>query len=560
MENKDLIINCINIGKKIYVPRGTSLMEISKELNIQSTYPLIVAKVNNKTEPLDYCVYRNKTIEFKSIDSLSGWRAYVRSLFFLMAKSVNELFPKANLCIEHSLSNGYYCKISAFSNPSKADIEKIKEKMKFYVEKNLPLKHNEIETKDLIDIFEKQGFNDKVTLLKTIKKLYSTYYELDGYYDNFYSCLVPSTCYLDTFDLKPYKDGMILLVPDKQQPATIRPFVDQPKLFNAYREQLDFLDILGINDIGELNLAIEHNKISSIIRVAEAMQEKNISNIAENIAKKAKEKGLKVVMIAGPSSSGKTTFRMRLEVQLLTNLIRPVGLSLDDYFVNRIDTPRDETGDYDYESLYALDLEKFNKDLIDLLEGRPVQLPSYNFKTGEREYKEGNELILRDGDVLVIEGIHGLNPELTSSIRSEECIYKIYVSALTTISMDKHNLISTSDNRLLRRIIRDYKFRNYSAIDTISRWQKVRAGEDKWIFPYQENANIMFNSAMIYELAAMRKFAEPILKQVPNDSAEYSEAYRLLNFLSYFHYINDTELPPTSLLREFLGGSSFEYS
>lgn len=553
-----ITIKCVNNGKTLTIRKGKSLLEILDILELKTKYPFVIAKVNNKTEPLDYILYGNKTVEFNALNHSSALRAYIRSLCFLLSKAVNETFPNAQLYIEHSISNGYFCKISGIEELKEESIQQIKNAMLKYVARDLPFVYDEIETKDVIEIFEKQGFEDKVTLLKSVNHLYSKYYELDGYCDYFFSSLVPSTGYLNVFDLIPYKEGMILLGPDKENPTKVCKFEDQPKLFNAYKKQIDLLSILGIRNVGELNMAIRQNKISSIIKVAEAMQERNISNISENIAKLAKEKEVKVVMIAGPSSSGKTTFRMRLEVQLMTNLIKPVGLSLDDYFVNRVDTPKDETGDYDYESLYALDLKQFNEDLKGLLEGKLVQLPTYNFKTGEREYKPEHKLQLKEGDVLVIEGIHGLNPELTSSI-PPEYIYKIYVSALTTISMDNHNWISTSDNRLLRRIIRDYKYRNYSAIDTISRWPKVREGENKWIFPYQENADVMFNSAMIYELAVIRKYAEPILQQVPNAHKEYGEAYRLLNFLSYFHYINDHELPPTSILREFLGGSSFDY-
>lgn len=555
---KEIVINCKNINQKIRVAKGCSLQEILKQINLKTEYPVVVAKVNNKTESLDYQIYRNKSVDFKALNTNSAWRAYVRSLCFILSKAIDKTLPGAQLHIEHSISNGYFCKIETEQNIDQRVIDSIKKEMRGYIEQDIPFTHTELETDEVIEIFRKQGFEDKVLLLQTAGNLYSKFYELDGYYDYFFSSLVPSTGFINVFDLISYQDGLILLVPNKANPTLLEPFVEQPKLYRAYKKQLDFLRVLGIGNVGDLNLAISNNKYSSIIKVAEAMQEQQIGKIASRIANKANENDVRVVMIAGPSSSGKTTFRMRLEVQMMVNFIRPVGLSLDDYFVNRVDTPRDETGDYDYESLYALDLEQFNKDLLALLEGERVQLPTYNFKTGEREYKEGHELQLYKGDVLVIEGIHGLNPELTASIDQNQ-IFKVYISALTTISMDNHNWISTSDNRLLRRIIRDYKYRNYSAIDTISRWRKVRDGENKWIFPYQENADMMFNSAMIYELAAIRRYAEPILKQVPNRAPEYAEAYRLLNFLSYFNYVNDNELPPTSLLREFLGGSSFNY-
>lgn len=536
---------------------GSTLKEVLKTLPLQEKYPIVMAKVNNKAESLNYALYGNKTVDFCSPNRMPAWRAYIRSLCFILAKATSEVFPGTQLSIEHSLSNGYYCKIGG-RKLNNEDIDKLRNVMKEYVKQDLQFIEKETETTEVIEIFKKQGQHDKVLLLETVGNLYSKYYELDGFYDYFYSCLVPSTGYLQVFDLSLYNEGLILHVPDKNNPNKLGKFEDQPKLFSAYKHQLDFLEVLKISNVGDLNKAIINNKYSQIIKVAEAMQEKQISGFASEIAQKAKEKGLQIVLVAGPSSSGKTTFRMRLEVQLLVNLIRPIGLSLDDYFVNRVDTPKDESGDYDYESLYALDLPKFNQDLNDLLAGKKIQLPTYNFKTGEREYKEGNELQLHKGDVLVIEGIHGLNPELTASIDPEK-IFKVYISALTTVSLDNHNWISTADNRLLRRIIRDYKYRNYSAIDTISRWGKVREGENKWIFPYQENADVTFNSAMIYELSAMREYAEKILKQVPNNKNEYAESYRLLNLLSYFHYVNDKELPPTSLLREFLGGSSFNY-
>ena len=554
---KQVTINCINIDKTVQVPTGSTLLEVLKTINISATYPIVVAMVNNKVESLNYEVYGNKTVQFCALNTTPAWQAYVRSLCFIMAKATNELMPDAQLAIEHSLSNGYYCRIGNKALTVEI-IDKLRNKMQEYVSKGMSFVDNEIETTKVIELFKKQGEDDKVLLLETVGNLYSKYYELDGFYDYFYSCLVPSTDYLKVFELSIYNEGLILHVPDKANPSKLAVFTDQPKLFEAYKKQLDFLEVLNVSNVGDLNQAILKNKSSQIIQVAEAMQEREISNIASIISKRAAEKDLHVVMIAGPSSSGKTTFRMRLEIQLLVNLIRPIGLSLDDYFVNRVDTPKDETGDYDYESLYALDLAQFNKDLNDLMQGKKVHLPTYNFKTGEREYREGHVLQLQKGDVLVIEGIHGLNPELTASIDSSK-IFKVYISALTTVSLDNHNWVSTADNRLLRRMIRDFKYRNYSPVDTISRWSKVRDGENKWIFPYQENADVTFNSAMIYELAAMRENAEKILKQVPNNKKEYAEAYRLLNLLSYFHYVEDKELPPTSLLREFLGGSSFKY-
>lgn len=554
--NDRITIYCTNNNTRTDFPAGISLLEILKELNIESKYPIINAKVNNKTEPLDYKAYNNKTVKFISINESSGMRTYVRSLCFLLAKAVSEVLPNAELNIEHPISLGYFCKIIGNGILGTKDIEAIKAKMKEYVAADLPFEGVEEETSRVVELFRAQGFEDKALLLETSGALYSKYYRLGDSIDYFYGCLAPSTKYINIFDLELYHDGLLLRVPNRSNPIELEPVIDQAKMFNVYGEQLKFLNIIGLSNVGDLNQANQKHRMPDIIKVSEALQEKTIANIAGKIAAKV-DSGLRIVLISGPSSSGKTTFRMRLEVQLMVNLLKPVGLSLDNYFVNREKTPLDEDGGYDYESLHALDIAQFNEDLERLLTGEKVKLPTYNFTTGKREYK-GDELQLEEDNILVIEGIHGLNPDLTVNIPDEQK-FKVYVSALTTISLDNHNWIPTTDNRLLRRLIRDYRYRNYSAIDTLSRWQSVRKGEEKWIFPYQENADVMFNSAMIYELAAIRRYAEPILTQVPNNAPEYAEAHRLLKFLGYFNYINDRELPPTSLLREFLGGSSFKY-
>lgn len=555
---KEIEIRCLNIGEYRKFPTGSSLLEILNSLSLTTTHPVMVAKVNNKAEALNYRVYGNKTVEFITLDTSMGMRTYVRALCFVMAKAVDEILPKVQLNIEHPLSKGYFCKIWHKEALTQDLVDKIKLKMREYIKADMPFVGREIETKRVAELFRAQGFKDKALLVETTGELYSKYYELDGYIDYYYGTLVPSTGYLDIFELELYKDGLLLRIPDRQNPVQLEEYVAQDQMYQAYKDQLDFLAVLGLDNVGDLNRAIKNNRFSDVIKVAEAMQERSISRIAEDVARKVETDDVRVVLVSGPSSSGKTTFRMRMEVQLMVNFIKPVGLSLDDYFVNREDTPLDENGEYDYESLYSLDLEQFNSDLQRLLAGEKVHLPSYNFTTGKREYKDGHELQLHKGDVLVVEGIHGLNPELTSSIPNHQK-YKVYVSALTAISLDNHNWIPASDNRLLRRMIRDYRYRNYSPMDTISRWPSVRAGEEKWIFPYQENADAMFNSAMIYELAALRKYAEPILAEVPNNAPEYSEAHRLSKFLHYFNHINDKELPPTSLLREFLGGSSFRY-
>lgn len=555
MENK-LTIHCINTGIYKDFPVGTSLIEMLREFDVKPKYKIVAAKVNNKTEPLDYRAYSNKTINFIDIAEPAGMRTYVRSLCFLFAKAVSEIFPKAELRIEHPISLGYFCTISGVSSLGEGTVGAIKAKIQKYIDADLKFEGVEEETAKVVKMFREKGFEDKALLLETSGELYSKYYRLDDSIDYFYGCLVPSTGYIHLFELELYKDGLLLRIPNRSNPVELEPVIVQDKMYKVYKEHLKFLNIIGMDNAGDMNLATQKGQMPDVIKVSEAYQEKTIADIAEQIAARADD-GVRVVLISGPSSSGKTTFRMRLEVQLMVNLIKPVGLSLDDYFVDRENTPLDENGGYDFESLHALDIPKFNEDLCKILDGERVELPSFNFTTGKREYR-GSNLQLDKNSILIIEGIHGLNPELTSSIPDSHK-FRVYVSALTTISLDNHNWIPTTDNRLLRRLIRDYRYRNYSAIDTLSRWPSVRKGEDKWIFPYQENADVMFNSAMMYEFPALRRYAEPILSGVPNNAPEYAEAHRLLKFLRYFNYVNDRELPPTSLLREFLGGSSFKY-
>lgn len=549
-------IHCLNNKTYTEFPKGSNLLEISKKLSINTGHTIVSAKVNNKIEPLDYEVFGNKTVEFIDIAQSSGMRTYVRSLCFILAKSVAEVLPDERLNIEHPLSLGYFCKIINKESVDNDTVLAIKAKMQEIIDADLPFIHVEEETTKVVAMFREKGFEDKALLLETSGNLYSKYYKLADSVDYFYGSLTPSTGYIKLFDLEAYGNGLLLRIPNRANPIELEPVVEQQKMYEVYKQELKFLSIIGCDNVGDLNNANLLGHMPDIIKVSEAIQEKTIASIATEIAYHF-DNGIQIIFVSGPSSSGKTTFRMRLEVQLMTNLIKPVGLSLDNYFVERENTPLDENGDYDFESLYALDLDLFNNDLERLLKGEKISLPTYNFATGKREYR-GNELQIDDHSVLVIEGIHGLNPELSANIPDSKK-FLIYVSALTAISLDDHNWIPTTDNRLLRRLVRDYRYRGYSAIDTLSRWKSVRAGEDKWIFPYQENANIMFNSAMIYEFAALRKYAEPILLQVPNYAPEYAEAHRLLKFLSYFQYINDRELPPTSLLREFLGGSSFKY-
>ncbi|MDR2956164.1 MAG: nucleoside kinase [Prevotella sp.] len=555
MDNR-ITIHCTNNDTFKEFPAGTKLIDMQDSFDFNTNSRVVAAKVNNKTEPLDYEAYHNKTVHFVDLSEPLGMRTYVRSLCFLFAKVVAEIFPNAQIHIEHPISLGYFCKIEGVTVIQQKEVDAIKSKMQEYIKADMKFEGVEEETEQVVRMFRERGFEDKALLLETSGELYSKYYKLNGSVDYFYGCLTPSTGYIHLFGLELYKDGLLLRVPNRHNPVELEPVIPQDKMYGVYKEHLKFLNIIGLDNAGDINLASRKGKIPDIIKISEAFQEKTIANIAEQIAAKAKN-GVRVVLISGPSSSGKTTFRMRLEVQLMVNLIKPVGLSLDNYFVDRDKTPLDENGGYDFESLYALDIPKFNEDLEDLLKGKEIELPTFNFTTGTREYK-GDKLKLDEQSILVIEGIHGLNPELTAGI-PEEQKFKVYVSALTTISLDNHNWIPTTDNRLLRRLIRDYRYRNYSAIDTLSRWQSVRNGEEKWIFPYQENADVMFNSAMMYELPALRRYAEPILSQVPNNAPEYAEAHRLLKFLRYFNYVNDRELPPTSLLREFLGGSSFKY-
>jgi uridine kinase len=428
--------------------------------------------------------------------------------------------------------------------------------MKEIIDADKPITLHTVRTVEAVTLFRERGMEDKALLLETAGLAYSPYCELDGYIDYFYGCLTPSTGYLQLFDIVPIYDGLLLCVPQQENPSVLNPIIKQDKMFEAYRQFLTLQRTIGLNNVGDLNRVIKTGKSSEIIMVSEALQEKRIAAIAENIALRYKRDGVRLVLISGPSSSGKTTFCKRLQIQLITNLVNPLGISLDDYYVNREETPKDADGNYDFESLYAIDLPYFRKDLHRLIEGEEIETPSFNFEKGCREYK-GHTLKMKHNSILLLEGIHGLNPELTDSIPPDR-IFRVYVSALTTIALDGHNWIPTTDNRLLRRIIRDYSFRGYSARQTIAMWPNVRRGEDKWIFPYQENADEMFNSAMIYEFAALRHHAEPILNEVLESDKEYAEAHRLLLFLRYFNFISVDELPGASLLREFIGGGNFK--
>ncbi|MBR7086021.1 MAG: nucleoside kinase, partial [Prevotella sp.] len=491
---------------------------------------------------------------FLDLTSSSGLRTYTRTLFFILCKAVHDLYPTASVVIDIPVSNGYFCNLKLGRAVTVQDVDALRRQMQQIIDADLPIRRREVPTEEAIKLFKSVGANSKVTLLETLGDLYTVYYDLDGFVDYFYGALLQHTGAISLFGLEPYYDGLLLRIPSASNPSVLGEMTRQDKMFEIFKEHHRWQNIIGIGTVGEFNKAVQAGHAETIINVSEALQEKKIARIGDMIAER---KGVRMVLIAGPSSSGKTTTCKRLSIQLLTHGIRPVQISLDDYFVDRERTPRDEKGDYDYECLHALDIELMNKQFNALFRGEEVELPRYNFQTGKSE-KSGQKLQLGENDILVVEGIHALNPELTAQIPAEQK-FQVYASALTTILLDTHNYIPTTDNRLLRRIIRDVKYRGCPARDTIRRWPSVRAGENKWIFPFQENADAMFNTAMIYELAAIRTQAEPALEHVPENCDEYAEAYRLRKFLRYFEPVSFDSLPPTSLLREFLGGSSFEY-
>jgi len=539
-------------------PIGSSLLDIYNGLNLNLPFGPVSAKVNNKVEGLNFRVYNNKDVEFLDITSSSGMRTYVRSLCFILCKAVEDLYPSGEIILEHPVSKGYYCNLKIGREVGLDDVIRIKKRMHEIIKDNISFHRFERHTPEVIELFKEKGMMDKVKLLETSGNLYSFYYTLQDSVDYYYGSLLPSTGYIKLFDIVKYYDGLLLMVPNRNKPDILEEVIKQEKMFDAFKEHRKWNQIIGVGTVGDFNFACNKGFGTDLINVSEALQEKKIAHIADQIVNRGDgDKRVKLILISGPSSSGKTTFSKRLSVQLMASGLKPYPISLDNYFVDRDLTPRDENGDYDYESLYSLDLKFFNEQLQALLNGEEVELPTFNFSLGKREYK-GEKLMVSENMILILEGIHALNPELIPNIPKENT-FKIYVSALTTILLDNHNYIPTTDNRLLRRILRDYKYRGYSAEETIARWPSVRKGEDKWIFPYQENADAMFNSALIYELAVLRDYVEPILRQVPNNRPEYSEAYRLRKFLEYFVPVRDNELPPTSLLREFLGGSSFRY-
>lgn len=547
-------IRCKNNGETKEIAIGSTLKEAYEAFGLSMEFGPINATVNNRTEGLNYRLYHNKDVEYFDLHSATGERCYMRTIFFVLCKSVHDLYPDSKVVIDIPVSNGYYCNLMLGHDVTETDVTRIRERMRQLIDAKLPIRRYEVPTEEAVRIFSSRGDKAKAKLLRSTGKLYTTYYEIDDYVDNFYGSLLINTSQLTLFGLEKYFDGALLRLPSRQNPAELGALIRQDKMFDIFKEQHRWNRILGVSTVGDFNEAVRSGQTTGLINVSEALQEKKIASIAEQIAHR---QGTRVVLIAGPSSSGKTTFCKRLSIQLVTCGIKPIQISLDDYFVDRHLTPKDENGEYDYESVHALNIPLLNEQLQQLFEGKTIELPKYNFQTGKSE-KSGKRLQLDDNQVLVLEGIHALNPELTAQIPQEQKFH-IYISALTTILLDDHNYIRTTDNRLLRRIIRDYKYRGVNAQETIHRWPSVRAGENKWIFPYQENADVMFNTAMLFELAVIKQQAEPLLDLVPENCPEYAEAYRLRTFLDYIQPIPNRALPPTSLLREFLGGSSFKY-
>jgi uridine kinase len=547
-------IRCKNNKKSQDIAIGSTLSDVFREFNLQMDHGPICAKVNNKVEGMHYRVYHNKDVEFLDMTNASASRNYTRTLFFILCKAVHDIWPHSNVVIDIPVSNGYYCDLDIGRPVTIEDVARIKERMQQIIDAKLPIRRHESTTEDAIKLFSELGDMSKVTLLKTTGSLYTTYYDIDGYYDYYYGSLLTNTSKIYLFGLEKYFDGILLRIPSLAHPDLLPEMTHQDKMFEIFKEHHKWQDIIGIRTVGDFNMAVQRGLATQLINVSEALQEKKISRIADEIAAR---KSVKLVLLAGPSSSGKTTTCKRLSIQLLANGIKPLQISLDDYFVDREHTPKDDKGEYDYESIYALNLPLINEQFNALFSGEEIELPKYNFQSGRSE-KSGKRLKMEPNNVLVVEGIHALNPELTAQI-PEELKFRVFASALTTILLDTHNYIPTTDNRLLRRIIRDYKYRGVNAQETIKRWPSVRAGESKWIFPFQENADATFNTAMLFELAVIKQQAEPLLEQVPENCDEYSEAYRLLKFLKYFKPIPNKDIPPTSLLREFLGGSSFKY-
>ena len=547
-------IRCKNNKKTQKVEIGSTLFDVFSSFDLKMTHGPVSARVNNKVEGMHYRVYNSKDVEFLDMNSASGSRAYTRTLFFVLCKAVQDIYPNTDVVIDIPVSNGFYVDIRLGRPVVDEDVNILRRRMQEIIDSKMPIRRFTVPTEEAIALFQEKGDVEKVKLLRTSGSIYTTYYKIGEYVDYYYGTLLTNTSQLYLFGLEKYYDGMLLRIPSVSNPDELGEMTRQDKMFDIFKEHHRWQEILGIRTVGDFNQAIDAGHATDIINISEALQEKKLAKIAEEIASR---KGVKLVLLAGPSSSGKTTSCKRLSIQLAVNGLKPLQISLDDYFVDRDKTPKDENGDFDFESIYALNLDLLNEQFNALFRGEEVELPKYDFPSG-KSVKSGKMLKLEPNSVLVVEGIHALNPELTAHV-PEEQIFRVYASALTTILLDNHNYIPTTDNRLLRRIIRDYKYRGVSAQETIRRWPSVRSGENKWIFPFQENADAMLNTAMLYELSVLKMQAEPLLQQVPENCEEFAEAYRLLKFLKYFKGIPYNNLPPTSLLREFLGGSSFHY-
>ncbi len=547
-------IRCKNNKKSQKVEIGSTLFDVFSSFDLKMTHGPVSARVNNKVEGMHYRVYNSKDVEFLDMNSASGSRAYTRTLFFVLCKAVQDIYPNTDVVIDIPVSNGFYVDIRLGRPVVDEDVNILRRRMQEIIDSKMPIRRFTVPTEEAIALFQEKGDVEKVKLLRTSGSIYTTYYKIGEYVDYYYGTLLTNTSQLYLFGLEKYYDGMLLRIPSVSNPDELGEMTRQDKMFDIFKEHHRWQEILGIRTVGDFNQAIDAGHATDIINISEALQEKKLAKIAEEIASR---EGVKLVLLAGPSSSGKTTSCKRLSIQLAVNGLKPLQISLDDYFVDRDKTPKDENGDFDFESIYALNLDLLNEQFNALFRGEEVELPKYDFPSG-KSVKSGKKLKLEPNNVLVVEGIHALNPELTAHV-PEEQIFRVYASALTTILLDNHNYIPTTDNRLLRRIIRDYKYRGVSAQETIRRWPSVRSGENKWIFPFQENADAMLNTAMLYELSVLKMQAEPLLQQVPENCEEFAEAYRLLKFLKYFKGIPYNNLPPTSLLREFLGGSSFHY-
>ena len=558
-----LQIRCKNNNKTRSFPEGTSLLDVWQEFadELNMPFPVVSAKVNNVSQGLKFRLYQNRDVEFIDASDGSGRRVYARSLCFVLYKATNDVFPGSKLFIEHPLSRGIYCNFKKKDNVplTDDDVVKICQRMQEIIDADMPFRRTEATLEEAVRVFTERGFSDKVKLLETSGQVYTYYYTLGDTIDYYYGPLVPSAGYLKVWGLERYHEGLLLRAPDKNNPLVLAEKVDQPRTFEVFAEKVRWDIIMRLSNAGDVNKAILKGYGSELIQVSEALQEKKIVKIAEEIDERfhRKENPLRLILITGPSSSGKSTFCKRLSVQLLACGLRPMSFSTDDYFVNRLDTPKLPNGQYDFDNVETVDYKLLGDHLSRLMKGETVEVPEYNFVTGKREYN-GKRLHLSGDSVLIIEGIHALNPLLTQGV-DDSLKYKIYISALTSISLDAHNWIPTQDNRLLRRIIRDYNKGAYSARETISQWKSVCEAEDQWIFPFQETADVMFNSALNIEFAVLRTHAEIILATVPKNCPEYAEAHRLLRFIHYFIPISDKEIPPTSIMREFVGGSSFKY-